>query len=128
MSRLQLDALREKLLVAGVAPRHVRRYLGELRHHFDDLLHAETGNGLSGEAAMRAARARLGSDERLANAMLAKPGARSMTGRYPWLVFGLLPPLGVIVGFALVVVATQLVAIQGGAYIPRQGFVAPSPA
>jgi len=127
MSRLQLDALRERLLVAGVAPRHVRRYLGELRHHFDDLLRAETGNGLSGEAAMRAARARLGSDESLANAMLAKPGARSMTARYPWLVFGLLPPLALIVGFALVVIATQQVAINGGAYIPRQGFVAPAP-
>jgi hypothetical protein len=128
MSQLQLDALREKLLVAGVAPRHVRRYLGELRQHFDDLLHAEVGNGASREAAIQAARARLGSDESLANAMLAKPELRSVASRFPWLVFAVLPPLGVVVGFALVVIATQLVAINGGAYIPRQGFVAPAPA
>jgi hypothetical protein len=128
MSQLQFEALREKLLVAGVAPRHVRRYVGELRQHFDDLLRAEAGNGLSGEAAKRAARVRLGSDTSLANAMLARPELRSVTARFPWLVFGILPPLAVIVGFAAVVIVTQLVAIRGGAYIPRQGFVAPAPA
>ena len=37
-----LRELRERLLRAGVAPRHVRRYLTELREHWADLT-AEEG-------------------------------------------------------------------------------------
>ena len=91
MSSLRLEALREKLLQAGIAPRHVRRYQNELRQHFDDLLCAEIDGGLTGEAAFLAARARLGSDDALAAAMLARPELRSLGARYPWAVFGLAP-------------------------------------
>jgi hypothetical protein len=124
---LDFDDLREQLLRAGIAPRHVRRYLAELRHHYDDLVAEERAHGITGPAAKEAAIARLGSTGELAAALLAKPQLRSVTARHPWLSFAILPPLGVIVGFALVVIATQLVAIRGGAYIPRQGFVAPAP-
>jgi hypothetical protein len=77
--------------------------------------------------ASKAAVARLGSNDELAAALLAKPGVRSMTARLPWLVFGILPPLAVVIGFMLLVIVEQLVAIGGGAYIPRQGFVQPAP-
>jgi len=107
MSHLQLDALREKLLRAGIAPRHVRRYLGELRQHFDDLLRAETANGLSGEAAFQAARARLGSDDDLAAATLARPELRSISARFPWAVFGIAP----VALLALLILAAVLVEI-----------------
>jgi PadR family transcriptional regulator PadR len=77
-------------------PRHVRRYLRELHQHFDDLLRAETENGLSGKAAIDAARTRLGSDDELAVAMLAQPELRSYTARYPWATLGIAPVIAVL--------------------------------
>jgi hypothetical protein len=85
------EALREHLLRAGVAPRHVRRYVGELRDHFDDLVREETANGASRGAAKIKARTRLGIDSDLAAVMLARPDLRSLTARYPLAVFGLGP-------------------------------------
>ena len=38
MQSLRLEALGERLLRAGVAPRHVRRCLGEWHDHYDDAL------------------------------------------------------------------------------------------
>jgi hypothetical protein len=40
-----LHELRERLLRAGVAPRHVRRYLTELREHWADLTAEEEREG-----------------------------------------------------------------------------------
>ena len=125
---LDLTDLAEELLRAGAAPRHVRRYLAELRHHHEDLVAEEHAHGVTGPAAQAAARARLGSDGELAAALLAKPQLRSLTARRPWLAFGVLPLLGVIIGFMVLVFVEQIVAVWGGAYIPRQGFVAPAPA
>jgi hypothetical protein len=124
MSQLQLDALREKLLRAGIAPRHVRCYLGELRQHFDDLVRAETGNGLQGEAAFAAARARLGSDNDLAAAMLAQPELRSISARFPWAVFGIAPvvSLGLLIVVA-VLVKSGLIGIAHGAGAPALGWI-----
>lgn len=120
--------LREKLLRAGIAPRHVRRFLAELRHHHDDLIAEERAHGVTGAAADAAALDRLGSQAELAAALLAKPELRSMTARYPWLVFGVLPPLAAIAGFVVLVFVAQLMAVRTGVYIPRQGFLAPAPA
>ena len=121
------DDLRERLLRAGVAPRHVRRYLAELRHHHDDLLAEERTHGVTGSRADEAANTRLGSDEELATALLAKPQLRSVSARYPWLVFGILPPLAVIMGLVLLVIVSQQLVVTTGAYIPRQGFRSPVP-
>jgi hypothetical protein len=57
--------LRERLLRAGVAPRHVRRYLGELTDHFADLTAEEQRAGGSLSEAQSAALARLGKTEDL---------------------------------------------------------------
>jgi hypothetical protein len=119
--------LREKLLRAGIAPRHVRRYLGELDNHFEDLANEERAKGRSLDDAEALARTRLGSDDALAAALLARPGLRSVTARYPWAVFGLAPiALSFIVVIAAVFVEVGffnlLTALTGG---PR---VAPDPA
>jgi hypothetical protein len=89
----RFDQLRERLLRAGIAPRHVRRYVTELQDHFDDLVREETDKGLTGGAAEQAAHARLGSDEELSTVMLARPDLRSVTARFPWAVFGFGPVL-----------------------------------
>jgi len=109
MSQPQFDPLRERLLRAGIAPRHVWRYVAELRDHFDDLVREETAAGAAPALAQSRARARLGSDDALAQVMLARPGARSISARYPWAVFGLGP--------IAMIAATLFVAIvlEGGA-------------
>jgi hypothetical protein len=112
------DGLREKLLRAGIAPRHVRRTLGELRHHHDDLIAEERAHGVTGAAAEAAARERLGTDEALAAAVLAKPGLRSVAARLPWLVFAVLPPFTALLVSLLLVIAMLLAGVASGAIIP----------
>ncbi len=92
-SKPAFPELRERLLRAGIAPRHVRRYLSELRDHLADLTAEEQSRGLSPAAARTAALARLGTTNTLADAMLAQPNLRSLTARAPWAVFSLTPLL-----------------------------------
>ena len=65
-----LNELRERLLRAGVAPRHVRRYLTELADHLADLRAEEERAGRSRVDAESAALARLGRMDDLAKAMM----------------------------------------------------------
>jgi hypothetical protein len=85
--------LRERLLRAGIAPRHVRRYLAELSDHLADLTAEEQTRGLSPSSAATAARARLGTTDTLTQAMLAQPRVRSLSARAPWAVFSFTPLL-----------------------------------
>ncbi|HUA96742.1 MAG TPA: permease prefix domain 1-containing protein [Terracidiphilus sp.] len=83
--------LSERLLRAGVAPRHVRRYLAELSDHLSDLTAEEQRAGRTRADAEAAALARLGDTDRLAAAMLGKPQLRAWSARAPWAAFGLAP-------------------------------------
>jgi hypothetical protein len=85
----QFVELRERLLLAGVARRHVGRYLRELSEHFADVCAEEEARGKSKTEASAAAAARLGSVEDLASAMLARPESLALSARAPWAVFGL---------------------------------------
>lgn len=93
----QFGELRERLLHAGVAPRHVRRYLTELGEHFADLRAEEELAGRNGAEAESAATVRLGSVDSLAATMIAQKGLRSLAARAPWAVFGI-APVAVIAG------------------------------
>ena len=101
MLQTRFDALREQLLRAGIAPRHVHRYVAELRDHLDDLVREERANGAAPGVAEAKARARLGNDDELAAVMLARPELRSLAARYPWAVFGLSPIAMVIAALAV---------------------------
>ena len=85
--------LRERLLRAGVAPRHVRRYLTELSDHLADLRADEERAGRSRVVAESAALVRLGGMDDLAKAMIERRQFRSWSVRAPWAVFGLTPLL-----------------------------------
>jgi hypothetical protein len=85
--------LREHLLRAGVAPRHVRRYLAELTDHFADLRTEEEHAGRSRADAESAALLRLGAMDDLAKAMTEQPQFQSWCARAPWATFGLAPLL-----------------------------------
>jgi hypothetical protein len=91
------NELRERLLRAGVAPRHVRRYINELSDHLADLRAEEERAGRSRVEAEAAAMARLGGIEELAKAMIEQRQFRAWSARAPWAVFGL-GPLCVLAG------------------------------
>ena len=86
-----LSELRERLLRAGVAPRHVRRYLAELGDHFSDLIAEEMGAGRSRPEAESAALVRLGAMDELAQAMIEQREFQSLSSQAPWAAFGLVP-------------------------------------
>ncbi len=83
--------LRERLLRAGVAPRHVRRYLTELADHLADLGAEEERAGRSQADAESAALIRLGGMDDLARAMIEQRRFQSWCIRAPWAMFGLAP-------------------------------------
>ena len=83
--------LRERLLRAGVAPRHVRRYLTELADHLADLSAEEEHAGRSRADAESAALIRLGGIDDLAKAMIEQRRFQSWCVQAPWAMFGLAP-------------------------------------
>jgi hypothetical protein len=87
------NELRERLLRAGVAPRHVRRYLTELADHLADLVAEEKRKGRSRSEAESAALDRLGGMEELARAMIEQRQFQSWSARAPWAIFGVAPVL-----------------------------------
>lgn len=89
--------LRERLLRAGVAPQHVRRYLAELADHLADLRAEEERAGASAVDAERSALARLGGIEALAAAMIDQRRFQALSARAPWAAFAL-APLAVLAG------------------------------
>lgn len=93
MSRQRFESLRERLLAAGVAPRHVRRYLRELEDHYEDALRAELAHGSDPANASVAAWARLGTEESLTQGMLQRPELQSKAARFPVLALGVAPAL-----------------------------------
>lgn len=85
--------LRERLLRAGVAPRHVRRFVAELADHWADLRAEEERAGRSRIDAESNAWARLGTTDELAWAMIGRKELQSWSVRAPWAIFGVLPVL-----------------------------------
>lgn len=122
----RLTALAERLLKAGIAPRHVRRTVEELEDHLDDLIAAQKERGYDEPDAFIRARALLGDDAELTEAMIANSRLRSLPARAPWLVFGVLPPLLVVAvllltGFGLAALAIPL----HGPHLPLPPWCAP---
>ena len=100
MPQPRFDRLSERLLHAGIAPRHAHRTVCELGDHFDDLVHEEREGGAARGLAETRALSRLGSEDVLAEAVLARPELRSLTSRFPWAVFGLGPVMSLALGVA----------------------------
>jgi len=88
-----LNELRERLLLAGVAPRHVRRYVKELADHLADLKVEEERSGRFPADADSAAIVRLGTIDGLVRAMTERKEFQSWCVRAPWAMFGLVPIL-----------------------------------
>ena len=95
------DELRERLLRAGIAPRHVRRYLAELTDHLADLRAEEDRPGRGPAEIEEAAMARLGSMDHLAKAMIDQRHFQSWCARAPWATFSLAPGLALAAAWAV---------------------------
>lgn len=122
-----LCELRERLLRAGVAPRHVRRYLTELHEHWADLTAEEERAGRNRAEAEAQALARLGRVDDLARTMIERPTLRSWTARAPWAMLGAGPVLGLIAGWgmALLILWSGWTWFLGGSqtpFVPLHGF------
>jgi hypothetical protein len=83
--------LRERLLRAGVAPRHVRRYVNELTDHLADLRTEEERAGRNPADAEAAALHRLGGMDELARAMMERRDVQAWSVRAPWATFAVAP-------------------------------------
>jgi hypothetical protein len=98
--------LREQLLRAGIAPRHIRRYIAELEEHWSDLVTEGERTGRTRKDAESAAFARLGGVDNLAQAMMGRPEFRSCCARAPWIMFSLGPLL--VLGLAYLILCCYL--------------------
>lgn len=119
--------LREQLLRAGIAPRHVRRYLTELRDHLADLTAAEERAGHTRAEAESLSLARLGSVDALAQTMIARRELRSWTARAPWAVLSAGPTLGLVIGWGVALLIlwsgwTWLLPGSPTPFVPVHGF------
>jgi hypothetical protein len=126
MRNTEFAALRERLLRAGVAPKHVRRTIAELEAHRQDIVTELRGRGVSAAQAEADARARLGSDETIAASVLARPELRSWARKRPWAAFTIMPILSFAVAMVLWVVAfvvlvETLKAVVGAPFLQRSG-------
>jgi hypothetical protein len=122
-----LHELRERLLRAGVAPRHVRRYLTELREHWADLTAEEERAGRNPAEAATLALTRLGRVDELARTMIERPELRSWTAKAPWAVLGASPVLGLVAGWGialLILWSGWMWFVQGSRtpFVPVHGF------
>ncbi|MBB6251992.1 permease prefix domain 1-containing protein [Nitrospirillum iridis] len=98
-----LTVVRERLLTAGIAPRHARRYVAELRDHAADLVEEEMAAGLPPDEADARALSRLGGPDELVHAMVVRGDFRSWGVRAPWAVYGLGSLGGLAAAYALAV-------------------------
>jgi len=106
MARKRFAGLAERLLRAGVAPRHVTRLVSELQAHFEDLVAEARSTGLSLAESESQAANRLGAEDVLAARIIAQPELRSWARQWPWLAFALLPLLFLVLQFVLSMVAS----------------------
>ncbi len=90
---IRFDRLRERLLHAGIASRHVRRTLTELGEHFDDAVRDGRAKGLTAAAAEISAWERLGNEDEIVQGVLDRPELRSLPARYPRAISAVGPAL-----------------------------------
>ncbi|MFT3905763.1 MAG: hypothetical protein QM718_05615 [Steroidobacteraceae bacterium] len=110
-------ALADALLRGGVAPRYVRRALGELSVHAQQLRQLARAQGLSEAQAHQQARAQLGNPATIAAHYLQQPALRSWGARWPLLVFLAGPLLMYAAIFAgLILAGVAMVALSGPAW------------
>jgi len=109
MTAQRFEGLSQRLLRAGIAPRHVKRMVAEIEAHFADLVAELRSAGLSQAESESQAAVRLGTEDVLIANILAHPELRSWARQRPCLAFVLLPLFALAVQFALSMLAAVAV-------------------
>ena len=122
MNEARLEALTERLLRAGVAPRRARRAVQELRAHHADVVAELRAAGIPPAQSEALAAERVGPDEAFVRDMLARPELRSWASRRPFVAFTLLPLLAFI-GLSALCVGSLIAILEAArhwrAWLPR---------
>lgn len=79
------------MLEAGIAPRHARRAVIEIREHYEDIVDARVADGQSRDDAERVATQDIGDLAEIAQAMSAYPELRCWALRFPRLAVVVYP-------------------------------------
>ena len=116
--------LSNRLLKGGISPRRVRRIVIELRDHFLDLKSGAIAGGMREAEAETWAASRLGTEQEVTDAMLAKPELQSWVTRWPWAIYMLMPTLllDVLNLLVLGLVFGLVSALSGSAHSPDPWF------
>lgn len=91
MRKAELDTFATELQRAGIASRHVRRAVTELREHYADLVDAAIADGHTRDDAEAAAMSRLGDLANVSRAYLEQPALRSWAHRWPHVAIAVYP-------------------------------------
>lgn len=100
MGEANFKTIEKRLLRGGVSPKHVKRTIRELNHHYADLVAKVKSDGASAAEASNLAGKRLGSDDQIVRKVLNRPELISWAHRWPWMIYG----IGPVVGYFLLVV------------------------
>ena len=124
MHDLNLRGLRKRLLRGGVAPKHVKRTLKELRYHFADLEQKALAEGSSRKEAATQAAKGIGDPELIIEEALARPELKSWAYRWPCGVYGVLPGilLALTVVGSILVVSTFLALAESASGLSPTAF------
>jgi hypothetical protein len=109
----RIENLREALLKAGVAPRHVRRAVLEIDGHFHQLVDDALARGESEDDARTEARDLLGTDQTLIQRYAGAPELQAWSSRWTAVWFTLVPlvifaALFVVTGALLYLIVDQM--------------------
>ncbi len=79
----EFRVLAERLIDAGIAPKHVHRTVNEMRDHYQDLVEAGLERGLERVAAQEQAMQQLGRTDDFVREMASHPELKGWASRYP---------------------------------------------
>jgi hypothetical protein len=118
MPESSFASLAERLLRAGISPRHVRRLVLELETHYAMLVEEELQRGQPLAVAQVTAGSRLGTDAEIFSSALADPALRAWGARWPTLC-GLMPVLALAGSFvATLALLAAVVSLLGSTHAP----------
>lgn len=109
MLGLDLQKMRIELMRGGVAPKTIERTLQELSGHYNDLRDQALSEGLPVSEASAKALASIGDEKTILKEILMRPELKSLSGRFPKLVFLFGPTLAAV--FTILVFAFSMLAL-----------------
>ena len=115
---IDYNKLSEQLLRGGISPGCVVRLIAELRDHHADLAESALADGMSMEDARKQADSLLGTQDDILSDTLAREELKSWAARWPWALYGVMPPVILVATVALtlylVVAISQIVTSIAG--------------